>query len=482
MSDALAARKWERLIMRGFKTGLIMAAVLCSTVQAWAQIPAAVVSGPIEATATGDPSRNFIYNASAIELTANGYVEEEYFIEGAANRYSTPELATGEIEDSGHPYKSRFFVRRPSSPSDFNGTVIIEWLNVTGGTDKDIDWWQSGHHLVANGYAFIGVSAQAVGVASLREWSPGRYGSLDVTHNGMVENDALSYDIFSAVARAVTRRGEQVPAGQVDILDGLRADRVIATGHSQSASRLTAYLNHAHPRDPVFDGVMIHGGGGRVRDDQEVRIFKVMAETDMPRRSADRQPDTDYFRQWEVAGSSHVDILFELEFARMRALAEGQPIETATEREQSCQLPPYSRVPFRDVMNAAFEHLVVWIDHGTVPPVAPSLQVARWLPELEFARDDYGNILGGIRLAEHAVPTAKNTGLNSAANGGSRFCFLYGSHEPYDAETLQALYPDHESYVQAVRRVAEQNAADGYILSEAAERTIREAEQSGVGR
>jgi len=468
--------------MQTVRNGLVLAAVLCSAVQAWAQIPDAVISGPIEATTPGDPSRNFVYNASAIELTANGYLEQEFFIEGTANRYTTPELATGDVEDGGHPYRTRFFVRRPRSASDFNGTVIIEWLNVTGGTDKDIDWWQSGHHLVANGYAFIGVSAQAVGIVSLREWSPGRYGTLDVTHNGMVENDALSYDIFSAVAKGVRRVGDSAPAGEVDILGGLRAERVIATGHSQSASRLTAYLNHAHPRNPVFDGVMIHGGGGRVRDDQDVRIFKVMAETDMPRRSADRQPDSDYFRQWEVAGSSHVDIIFELEFARMRALAEGQPLESATARDQKCQLPPYSRVPFRDVMNAAFEHLVAWIDQGTLPPTAPSLQVARWLPELEFARDQYGNVLGGIRLAEHAVPTARNTGLNGAGSEGSRFCFLYGSHEPFDAETVRMLYPDHDTYVRAVREIAEQNVADGYILPEAAMLTVREAEQSGIGR
>lgn len=468
--------------MHSLNKASIAVAALCGVVQAWAQVPQADISGPIEATAPGDPSRNFIYNTSAIELTANGYLEEEYFIEGTANRYSTPELATGEIEGSGHSYRSRFFVRRPASASDFNGTVIVEWLNVTGGTDKDIDWWQSGHHLVANGYAFVGVSAQAVGVASLRDWNPNRYGNLDVTDDGRIENDGLSYDIFSAVAKAVIRRGEQLPAGQVDILGGLRAERVIATGHSQSASRLTAYLNHVHPRDPVFDGVMIHGGGGRVRDDQDVRIFKVMAETDMPRRSADRQPDTDYFRQWEVAGSSHVDIVFELEFARMRALADGQPIDNATARDQSCQRPPYSRVPFKDVMNAAFEHLVIWIDDGTLPPTAAPLQVARWLPELEFARDDFGNVLGGIRLAEHAVPTARNTGLNSAASGGSRFCFLYGSHEPFSGEILRQLYPTHDDYVRAVRQVAEQNVADGYILPEAAERTIREAEQSEVGR
>ena len=82
-------------------------------------------------------------------------------------------------------------------------------------------------------------------------------------------------------------------------------------------------------------------------------------------------------------------------------------------------------------------------------------------------------MLGGIRLAEHAVPTAKNTGLNTGAN---RFCFLYGSHEDFDTETLNSLYASKESYVEAVRRVARENVEAGYILPEAAELTIARAQ------
>ncbi len=443
-----------------------------------AQVPNATITGPIAAVAPGDPSRNSIYNASAIDLTTRGYVEEEYFIEGTANRYTTEEFETGQIEDTGHSYRTRFIVRRPPAAS-FNGTVVIEWLNVTGGTDKDIDWWQSGPHLIRNGYAFIAVSAQREGIDSLKTWSPNRYGSLDVTHEGMVTNDALSYDIFSAIAKAVNRQGETTAASTVDIMAGLKADKIVATGHSQSAGRLATYLNNVHPLEPLFDGVIVHGGGGQIRDDQEVKIFKLMAETDMPRRAADPQPDSDYFRQWEVAGSSHVDILFELEYARERALADGAPLSMVSERNPGCELPAYSRVPFRDVMDAAFEHMQIWIADGTPPPKAQPLAVARMLPELQFARDGLGNVLGGIRLAEHAVPTAKNTGMNG---GGNRFCFLYGSHEPFDQATLQRLYPSHAAYVDAVRVVAEQNVADGFILPYAAEQTIRNAELSTVGR
>ena len=42
------------------------------------------IDGPIAAEEPGI-SRNAIYSTSAIELEANGYLEEEYFIEGLAN-------------------------------------------------------------------------------------------------------------------------------------------------------------------------------------------------------------------------------------------------------------------------------------------------------------------------------------------------------------------------------------------------------------
>lgn len=438
----------------------------------------ATITGPIKVGKIGDPAHNFIYNTSAIDLKEYSYVEEEYFIEGRANRYTTPELQTGDIIDGDHPYLSRFFVRRPPA-NHFNGTVVIEWLNVTGGTDKDIDWWQSGHHLVRNGYAYIGVSAQRVGIDSLKEWSPARYGKLDVTAGGKITDDALSYDILSAITKAVNRVGESSGVGHVDILAGLRAKKIVAAGHSQSASRLAVYFNHVHPREPLFDGAIIHGGGGLIRDDQAVKIFKLMAETDMARRAGTPQPNSQNFRQWEVAGSSHVDLLFEIEYARERALADGESVQAAGARSPDCDLPPFSHVPFRDVMNAAFEHMQKWIEDGTPPPTAEPLALAKGVPEVEFVRDDHGNILGGIRLAAHAIPTATNTGMNSGAN---RFCRLYGSHQPFAKDVLRKLYPNHGGYVNAVKKVVQENVAAGYILPYAAERTIREAENSSIGR
>jgi hypothetical protein len=462
------------------KPGLSIACLLLSLMAsaASAQVAPGLVSGPIAAAPHGDPGRNNQLNPNAIEVAGIRYIEEEFFIEGEANRYSTPEFQTGEIIAGGIRYKTRFVVRRPADPVHFNGTVIVEWNNVTGSRDLDIDWWQSGAHLMREGYAFIAASAQRVGVNHLREWSAVRYGELDVSNGGQISDDALSYDIFAAIGKTIVRDGQTLAPGAPDVLAGLRARTIIATGHSQSASRLANYINHVHGLDPVFDGFMVHGGGGRIRDDQAVKIFKIMAETDMAMRAATPQPDSANFRHWEVAGTSHVDVPFEIEFAKMAGLEAGIRVENPQPRSPLCESPPYSQVSFRHVMNAAFEHLRVWIEDDVPPPAARALQLLQSTPTVVFARDAAGNVLGGIRLAAHAVPTATNTGMNS----GDSFCRLYGSHVPFDPATLRRLYPSQESYLSAVQEVVRQNLADGFILPADAQETLDQARASGIGR
>ena len=229
----------------------------------------------------------------------------------------------------------------------------------------------------------------------------------------------------------------------------------------------------------MFDAVVVHGGGGRIRDDQDVKIWKLMAETDMVRRAVSRQPDTDTFRSWEVAGSSQVDIFFRVESNKVSALGAGRHPATVEIGVPNCERPSYSRrVPFRYSMHAAFDHLVRWVDVGTPPPPAPPIAASTVGPPAVFTRDSHGNALGGIRLAAHAVLTATNTGMNS----GDGFCRLYGSHEPFDAATIAALYPSHDAYLAAVKAATAANLAAGYILEHDANATIREAERSDIGR
>src|ERR1044072_6248952 len=66
-----------------------------------AEVPNPTVRGPIAAGAIpGDPSHNYVFFASDHPLAVNGYVEEEFFINGTANRYITSGTSTGTIQDS----------------------------------------------------------------------------------------------------------------------------------------------------------------------------------------------------------------------------------------------------------------------------------------------------------------------------------------------------------------------------------------------
>jgi len=458
-------------------TGLLSATMI---LPARAQVPIPTVTGPIPALLPPgtDPAHNYPQLASGpnFDLSRVGYIEEEFFFEGTATRYSTPSMADGVVLSSGHPYKSRVIVRRPTSAHKFNGVVIVEWVNVTSGYNLDLHWQTSRDYLTREGYAYVGVSAQRVGVQQapygLTAWSPVRYGTLDVTAGGTITNDSLSYDIFSQAGQALRN-----PSGAgVDMLDGLRPELVIAVGASQSASRLTLYYNSIQPLHKVYDGFVPNVGGGPYRTDVGTKQIRVNTENEIVNgQASNRQPDSDVFRSWELAGASHVGYWF----MNYRGQLVGR--DNLNPFIFTCNRPPLSHVNTKYVLNAAYDHLVNWIRHShkhkdNAPPIAQPIQVTSTSP-LVIPRDANGHVFGGIRLAAVDVPTATNTG----ANGGPAFCILYGSHEPFAPGKLAALYPSHRTYTSMVKRVTKQNQEDGFVLEDDADEIINDAEVSLVG-
>ena len=144
----------------------------------------------------GRPAATTLSSAPTSSCRTYGYLEQEFFFEGTANTYAAAQPgAHAEIATRGTPYRSRLLVRRPAQQARFNGTVIVEWFNVTNGYDTDVLWLYQKEFLIREGYAWVGVSAQNVGVArppnGLRVWSPARYGTLDVDGGGKVTGDAL---------------------------------------------------------------------------------------------------------------------------------------------------------------------------------------------------------------------------------------------------------------------------------------------------
>lgn len=459
---------------------LAAAVALVATARA-GSVPNPTVTGPIAAPdIPGTATHNYPFFASNHDLATHGYVEQEYYFQGTANRYNTPALTTGTIIDGSHPYLTRMLVRRPADPKNFNGTVLVEWLNVTNGFDADNTWFFSWEHIMGAGYAWVGISAQQVGVARLKTWNPARYGTLDVTQGGTVTGDALSYDIFSQAGQAVKQ-----PLG-VDPLGGLKARHVIAIGKSQSASRLATYVNSINPLANEYDGFLLLSTlGNQFRTDLTVPVWKILTEFDVESSEASvRQPDTAEFRTWEVAGSSHVD----QHLRASREPLELRDFSTATAASSAeailapqCAIPSIgTRVPTHYVVGHAYDLLVRWVTDRRPPPSAPRIQVttigAPGTPSV-IARDSLGLALGGIRLSELAVPTARNVGVNS----GPGACVRWGYSTPFDVDTLDGLYRSHDSYVDQVVKINRANVRSNYIDAANARRSIVKAIYSEVG-
>jgi hypothetical protein len=140
--------------------------------------------------------------------------------------------------------------------------------------------------------------------------------------------------------------------------------------------------------------------------------------------------------------------------------------------------PPLSRVPSEYVQNALYDQMARWLKDGAPPPSAPPIEIIMDNGKPAIDRDSFGNALGGIRLAEHAVATAVNSGENT----GTLFCSLTGWHEDFDKTRISMLYSSHTSYVSDVKVATDKNVKAGYIVKADAAKTIANAEQSPVGR
>jgi len=452
---------------------------------AHAQVANPTVTGPIPWHGElGEKAHDYPWFATFHNLTAVGYVEEEFFFEGTASQFDTPNGADGTLKDSGHTYKTRLIVRRPIDPKKFNGTVLAEWQNVTAGYDLDAHWESTFQQIVRGGYAWVGISAQRVGVQQppngLQQYSPARYGSLDVTDGGKLTKDELSYDIFAQGMQAVKHPVGASPLGT------LKAQRVIAIGASQSAARLGIYINSLHKQlgAPV-DAYLVFIGGARIRDDIPVPVMKILSETDAIGQVPLRQPDTKKFVEWEVTGASHAGRHLSLNSGSLNR-RDGIVREAAV-----CDHPIYPRTPIDNVLGASYDLIDKWVKTGTPPPSAPKAEIEEHQGELpsrpgeptrtgtvyDYKRDARGNALGGIRLAEFSVATS----LSTRENSGNSFCRLYGRYEPFPDEVINQLYPTHAAYVDAVNKQTDANVKAGYLQPADAKITKDRAARSYIG-
>ncbi|HZU72006.1 MAG TPA: alpha/beta hydrolase domain-containing protein [Acidimicrobiales bacterium] len=431
------------------------------------------MTGPVVGGQKGRP-----WSLPLADLAQRGYVAEEFFLAGTAVSYrmvgGVQQTTDGRWDaepDAEAPFRSRILVVRPADPDRFNGTVVLSWLNVTAGYELGT----ADDDELLSGYAWVGVSAQKVGIDGfppgapayrgrqapnppLKAWDPDRYGALE--HPG----DQWSFDIFTQAARAVGPGRDR----RTDPMGGHDVRRLVATGASQSGARLTTYINAVHPVVGVFDAFLVTIAGGRgswlgpppeslstgpaarlgaptrIRDDITTPVMHLNSECEAVATFPSRREDDDHFRFWEVAGAPHV-----------------VAVVPATRPAGRIDNP----LSYRPVQSAAYRHLNAWMTEGTPPPVQPRIAFGDGpVPEIE--RDANGNALGGIRLPEMEAPTAEYHGRDEEAEGLGA---LYGWARPFGREELRRLYPSAEAYVEQWSAAVDNLVSTGALRPEDAE-------------
>ena len=443
-------------------------------------VPALSVTGPIASTSEpGGAARDHIFYATPMNLKKAGYVEEEYFISGTATRYSFSGAQVSTTPIGTMPYRTRIVVRRPASAKAFSGVVVVDWQNVTAGHDVDSEWSLAGEFFVRSGWAWVGASVQRIGVhgfdppnplagSGLKQWSSGRYGSLDLTHGGTVMDDTQSFDIYSQIAQLIRH------PDAIDLFKGKPVTRIYGGGASQSANFLIRYYNGIQPQSKAYDGFLIGAGGGAPRLDQSTKLIKVLTETDVWRgQAASRVSDTESIHTWEIAGASHIYAsMVSPDRADFRAILGGlRGRDVPLPPPAQCARPYPSTVEVWAVYSAAYAALDKWVARGVRPTAGQQINVSSAPPAPEFAtivRDAGGLATGGIRLPRVAVPRALNTGENQPAS-----CVLFGTHIPFDAGELKKRYPSEAAFDREVRRVVDDLVRSGFVLKEDGPTLIR---------
>ena len=408
-------------------------------------------------------------------------------------------------------YASDIVLLMPATPSKGNGTLLVDVPNrgrvygVALYNSPRTEPFESGTlaqgtgFLEDNGFALAEVSWELGKGAELPSFTDASGKTLYVEGAGFaIMRDAAA---FFAHAQA---DGASAP----NPLNGA-IKRTLASGKSQSGRFLKTFLlngfNHAHGK-PVFDGmhIFVSGSGllpilrsspgpessgneapsfahpdfrgvnegpftiGEIqarlaaRKEAPPKIVMISSTTDflslrasMGRTGGDgttEQPIPANVRMYEIAGGSHAVLL-----------------------KSDCKLPR-ERLDWSPVSRATLLHLDKWVTANVAPPAnrLMPLEPATGDPDVLAApktspkavierpkRDADGNVLGGVRLPDVAVPL----GTHAAQQDPHSFaCSLAGAFLPFDDAKIAQRYKNRDDYVNRIRIAARALEADGFLL------------------
>jgi hypothetical protein len=461
------------------------------------------VADPVVAVATG--GLEVALGGMRHDVGDYGYQEDEFVFSGTAKTFPPLDLPPT-------AYQSRMIVYTPTDPSDYNGTTVVEWAEVSdfGQFELTVELNYQATMLQDRGYAFVLVSAEEGGVCdlgesgctptSLKGADPVRYATL--SHPG----DPYSFDIFNQALQAIEHPTGIAPLGDLDqdvmIVTGFQAseDKWFLDGAPDptpteqrpfsSYGSLNEYIaNGADAEARLADAFLIDAASPAVTPEYRVPTIHHIDETSIRREVT---PDTDTHVTWEIAGAPHADRWagFHTSFPTSNpkpklARAENDARdEKADDYGQNPEPPPEicfpgpgtgNMFPRRFTLNAAVVALDEWVRTGLPAPSATPIERTPEPPtevNRKLQRDLDGNALGGLRSPVIDVPVASYDGEG---------CVAAGEMTRFTPDRMAELYPTHESYVTQLLAATDAAVEQRFLICQDAETIMRKASASTVG-
>ena len=451
--------------------------------------PIPTVKGPISVTAESYPLMASAKLQTLVDLPAAGYVEEEFFVSGSANVYDWGPDGHLTVKTAGAPYTTRILLRRPANPQRFSGNVIVEIANAARRFDFNFTWGVSHDYLMENGDAFVVVTLAQSNLDALKAFDAARYAPLSMANPTPDERcaapgraggapqtspfeEGLQWDILSQLGVLL----KAPPAGGP--MAGFTVQRLYMTAYD---GVLATYMAAIHPNvrgvggRRVYDGYIQHRHPALARirrcapapavDDPrqtlrnlDVPLIRIVPETDVLTLYRFRRDDSDAphdrYRLYEVAGGAHADGAFypyQPSVADLKKIGSAYPYLASWPFHNQCE--PEMRLmktPINTyVLDAAFANLTRWIRDGVAPPKAARISVENGgTPRAVLVRDQFGNVVGGVRTPYLDVPIA----TYYTTTKGETFCPELGRVEPFAWGRLARVYGTPQDYAAMVNQ------------------------------
>ncbi len=432
-----------------------MGLVSTQAAQAWTTPPAPTIEGPI--TGPGDMWSGLVATPSTTTpLQDYGYTAEEYFISGTAG--------------GDKPYKTRILVRRPIDEHKFSGIVVAEIMHMNS---TSVTFGPARASIMLRGHIHLEIVAQktnvnpTTGTAAMKQFNPDRYGSLSIV------SDAQLSDIVAQVGRLIRSNVPPSP------LYPLYVRHLVLQGTSNASQALRTYEANAHFQyrlpdgtvngSPIFEGYFATSTlGNAPMMSVDVPTIQMPTQTEVTTgaktstglnyRRDDGDEPGNQFRLYEVAGMSHAN-------AR----------DTVSYIPDPCKYP-VGAFPWGAMAAMGLNHLVEWVDHGTIPPRVARITTNGVGP---LPLDADGNALGGVRNTYVDVPVATYAVPNAAgANPSSSFvCSLANNYTEFSEDEAQALYRNRGQYISQINQRLMELIRDGWFLPEYADLVRGDAQE-----